>query len=159
MKRVLLLRHAEATPAHGPQQDFERPLSERGRAQALALAQQLAAGGLHVDRLLVSPARRTRETGAIVAAGLGAAERVYHEPALYPGTPESLWATLRQLPEQVCGVLLLAHNPALSMLARELGAVAPGSELPTAGFCMAGFAPPTRWSALRPELACALGRD
>ncbi len=156
MKRVLMLRHAEATPAQGAEQDFERPLSERGRAAALAAAQQIAASGLRFDRLLVSPARRTRETGAIVAARLSAAVRVRDEPALYPGTPESLWATLQQLPEHVRCALLIGHNPALSALARQCRALGPGADLPTAGFCLAGFPASVRWSALEQEQGCAL---
>jgi len=151
-----MLRHAAAEPAEGAAPDFERPLSGRGRAEALAAAQQLAASGLRVDRLLVSPAVRARETGVIVAARLGAAELVRHEPALYPGTPESLWATLQQLPEQVQCALLIGHNPALSALARECHAAPPGAELPTAGLCLAGFPASVRWSALSPQQGGAL---
>lgn len=153
MKRVLLLRHAEATPAQGAQQDFERPLSVNGRAEALAAAGRIAASGLHVDQMLVSPALRTQETGSIVATRLGAAARVRYEPSLYPGTSESLWAALQQLPEPVHCALLIGHNPALSALARQCGAAA---ELPTAGLYLAGFPASIQWSALQPEQACAL---
>jgi phosphohistidine phosphatase len=156
MKRVLMMRHAEAKPAQGGEQDFERPLSQRGRAAALAAARQIAASGLAIDRLLVSPARRTLETGAIVAAELGAAVPVRHEAALYPGTPESLWATLQQLPEHVRCALLIGHNPALSALAHQCRAADPGADLPTAGFCLAGFPASVRWSALKQEQGSAL---
>ena len=150
MKRVLLLRHAEASPAQGAQPDIERPLTARGRAEALTATQRIAAGGLHIDVLYVSPAVRTRETAMIVAAGLDAAGRVQVEPALYPGTPESLWATLQKTDEQVRCALLVGHNPSLSALARQCSASAPGSELPTAGLCLAAFPGTIHWSALRP---------
>src|ERR1700690_254060 len=156
MKRVLLLRHAEATPAQEHEQDFDRPLSERGRTAAHAATQRIAASQLRIDILYVSPAVRARETAQIVAAGLDATDRIRIEPALYPGTPESLWATLQQMDEQVRYALLIGHNPALSALAVQWRLCAPGPELPTAGLCMAGFPPGIRWSALRPEQAGAL---
>jgi phosphohistidine phosphatase SixA len=62
-----------------------------------------------------------------------------------------LWASLQQLPERVRCALLIGHNPALSALARQCRAAQPGAELPTAGFCLAGFPARVRWSALSPE--------
>lgn len=156
MKRVLLLRHAEATAAHSNGQDFDRPLSERGRAAAQAVTQRIASSLLRIDILQVSPAVRTRETAQIVAAGLDAADRIRLVDALYPGTPESLWTTLQQMDEQVRCALLIGHNPALSALAGQWRLSPPGTELATAGLCMAGFPPDILWSALRPEQACSL---
>jgi len=150
-----LLRHAEATPAQGWQQDVERPLSLRGRADAQAATVRIAASGLAVDRILVSPALRARDTGAIVAAGLNAVERLHVVPLLYPGTAESLWTALQQLPSAVQCVLLIGHNPALSALARQCGA-APDSELPTAALYLAGLPDSMDWSALTPDRAYAI---
>jgi phosphohistidine phosphatase len=156
MKRVLLLRHAEARAAQGNEPDFDRPLTERGRGAAHAAAQRLATSRLRIDVLCVSPAVRTRQTAQIVAAGLDAAERIRLEPSLYPGTAEHLWAALQQLDERVHCALLIGHNPSLSVLAGQWGLCAPGSELPTAGLCLAGFPPDLRWSALRADQASPL---
>ena len=77
---ILLIRHAE----HG---DYDVrlsgrrpgvPLSERGRAQAAALARRLARAG--IDRIQASPLERTRETAAAIAAAC--AVPVRDEPAL-----------------------------------------------------------------------------
>jgi phosphohistidine phosphatase len=156
MKRVLLLRHAEARAAQGTEADFDRPLSERGRSAAHAAAQRIATSGLHIDVLYVSPAARTLQTAQIVAAGLAAAERLRLEPTLYPGTPEHLWAALQRLDEQVRCALLVGHNPSLSVLAGRWGLCAPGRELPTAGLGLAGFPPDIRWSALTWDQATPL---
>ena len=104
----------------------------------------------------MSPAVRTRETALIVAAGLDIEGRMRIEPALYPGTPDSLWATLQRSDEPLRCALLVGHNPSLSALARQCAAIAPGHDLPTAGLCLAGFPVGIRWSALRPEQARAL---
>ena len=70
MKRLLLLRHAAAEPADAGTEDIDRPLSPRGRGEALEVADRIARAGLRCDALLVSPALRTRETATIVAAEL-----------------------------------------------------------------------------------------
>jgi phosphohistidine phosphatase len=159
MKRILLLRHAEAAPSQDARQDFERPLAARGRAQAAAVAQRIVQAGLQVDLLLVSPALRTRATAEIIEAALDAAGRcgrVQFEPSLYPGTPENLWDALQQLPETVRCALLIGHNPALTALARILHVLEDDHELPTAGLRLAGFPAALHWGAMRPEQACAL---
>jgi phosphohistidine phosphatase SixA len=73
--RLLLVRHARAGDrGHGPS-DLERPLDERGVAQAAALPQLLgplldAAGGTAVD-VHSSPALRCVQTVAPLGAALG----------------------------------------------------------------------------------------
>jgi phosphohistidine phosphatase len=153
MKRVVLLRHAEAIPAQAEQRDFDRPLNERGRAAARAVARRLATSQLPIGVLYVSPAARTRETAQIIAARIDAADRIQLESALYPGTPESLWATLQQTDERVHCALLIGHNPAVSTLAAQCSPGSAERELPTAGWCLVGFPPGIPWNALRREQA------
>jgi broad specificity phosphatase PhoE len=50
------------------QSDF--PLSEKGRAQARALAARWLAEGLHFDTVITSPLSRARETAEIIATAL-----------------------------------------------------------------------------------------
>ena len=76
MGRLILVRHGEPTNAWGEVGD--PGLSERGRAQAEAVAEELAALG--PLPIVVSPTRRTRETAAPLERRWGAAGRV--EPAV-----------------------------------------------------------------------------
>ena len=70
---ILLIRHGESTwNAQRRWQGWgDPPLSERGRAQAAALAAQLAGRG--VARLVSSDLARAAQTAAIVGAALGVA--------------------------------------------------------------------------------------
>jgi broad specificity phosphatase PhoE len=71
------MRHGEtyepqlATPMASAAEDPDLPLTDRGRAQAEAVAKALAGVGL--DGAVASPFRRSRETAAIVAGSLGLA--------------------------------------------------------------------------------------
>src|SRR5262249_17415911 len=60
---LYLNRHGEATPL-GPDiaADDARPLTDKGKAQAAALAQALQRAGVTLDRLITSPLLRARQT-------------------------------------------------------------------------------------------------
>jgi broad specificity phosphatase PhoE len=71
---ITLLRHAESTGNAEKllQGQMDYPLSERGRAQAAALAQRWQAEGVAFDRVVASPLLRARETAEIILATLPA---------------------------------------------------------------------------------------
>jgi probable phosphomutase (TIGR03848 family) len=79
---VLLVRHG-ATPTTGkvlPGQAAGLHLSERGRAQAAAVAERIGALGKAPTAVYASPLERTRETAAPIARALGV--RVRTAPGL-----------------------------------------------------------------------------
>ncbi|MGA2023408.1 MAG: histidine phosphatase family protein [Steroidobacteraceae bacterium] len=153
MKRLALLRHAEAEAARAGLPDVKRALTARGRTEALDAAQCVAIAGLRIDALLVSPAVRTRETALIVAAELDLSDELRFEAALYLGSLEALWLPLRGCQESLGTVLMVGHNPALSALARQLHRGGGNLELRTAGLCSIEFDQDVTWKDLRPECA------
>jgi len=71
--RMLLIRHGQSLGnIEGRIQDGTDPLTERGRAQARALAAALAVRG-DLTHLYTSPLARARETAEIVGAAVGVA--------------------------------------------------------------------------------------
>ena len=94
MKRLTLMRHAEARWKDADLSDLERPLNRRGNAAAESMARRLLELQLVPDLLLVSPARRTRQTAEILARELSIpARRVLHEDALYLASAATRLAT------------------------------------------------------------------
>lgn len=114
MRQVILLRHAHAEPASPGQADLDRPLSPVGLAEAEAAGRWLAGQGLQPDRVLCSPARRTRETLEAVLGIIGYAEQRLDE-SIYEATPGTLIGLL-QGQEDVERLLLVGHNPGLERL-------------------------------------------
>lgn len=157
MRQLHLLRHAEALPAAQGAEDRDRPLSEQGRAQARMAAERLRGSGALPDRVLASPARRTRETATIVCAALSLPEPRY-EATLYPGSTRTLLKALRALEAGVQAVLLVGHNPAISELLDRLAGPGAGTthqyvqgfSLPTAGLATLQIQT-NDWAALGPE--------
>lgn len=114
MRTLILLRHAHAEPAAMGQADVDRPLSPEGLAEAEAAGRWLAEHGLVPDRVLCSPARRTRETLEAVLGIVGFVEQRL-EAGIYEATPGAL-AALADAHREVERLLLVGHNPGLERL-------------------------------------------
>lgn len=67
---LYLIRHADAVPLGegGILEDSERPLTDTGKGQAKALAAALSKRGVHLSRVLTSPALRARQTAELMLA-------------------------------------------------------------------------------------------
>ncbi|WP_302141529.1 CHAD domain-containing protein [Halomonas alkalicola] len=149
MLELYLLRHAKAKRGGSELPDADRPLSQRGRRQAAAMAPALMRWRAFEGEVFSSPARRTRETLEEMAAALpegtlGSVARF--DEALYTFDGEALRDWLQTLPEGNRRVLMVGHNPALLELARWLSPVAPDS-LPTGGLLHLSL-PGETWQAL-----------
>ena len=151
---LLLLRHAEAEAAPPGLADMDRPLSVRGRTEALDAADCIAAAELRIDAMLVSPALRTRETAVIVAAELDIADDFHYESALYLGAPEALLPPLQRCAADAQTVLMVGHNPGLSALAQQFMGGTQRIEMRSAGLCRIDFEH-NLWRQVRPEVAVA----
>ena len=115
MRELVLLRHAHAEPASAGQSDMDRPLSPEGLAEAEAAGRWLAENKLIPDRVLCSPARRTRETVEAVLAAVGYVDQRLDD-GIYDATPGTL-AALADAHREADRLLLVGHNPGLEQLA------------------------------------------
>jgi phosphohistidine phosphatase len=156
MKRLLLMRHAHAEAAEAGVEDIDRPLSARGRDEALDAAERIAEARLRCDALLVSPARRTRDTATLVAAKLDFPQRLTIDPELYPGDPDSIQQALGRCPDRFRTVLIVGHNPGISEFAQRFNGTPTPVDLHTAGLCLIDFPADASWGELTAELAIEL---
>ena len=135
MHELLLFRHADAEARSAHVSDFQRPLSDIGRAAAQSAARRLARMPWQPQRLLYSPAQRTAETAAILAAALELdGKRLQALPALYLATPDTLRAELKDHHGEAQRLLIVGHNPGLSEFGARLAARYAGQMLPTAAY-------------------------
>lgn len=119
MRTLLVLRHAKSSWAVPGQTDFERPLSERGDAQLVRLRSFLQAEGIRAERVLCSPAARTRATLDGILSALGEPPVAYDD-TLYNGTVDGYRAALSACTDN--HLLLVGHNPTCDELVRHLAA-------------------------------------
>jgi phosphohistidine phosphatase SixA len=120
--KLILVRHAHSDPG---EPDELRPLSGRGREEARALGERLAAE--RPDLVLSSPLLRARETGAAIAKAAGVELRI--DERLAPGAAaEDVLAAVEGAGETIVTV---GHQPDCSEIALALTGADPG--FPTAG--------------------------
>jgi phosphohistidine phosphatase len=118
-RTLVLLRHAKAERPDRYPRDIDRPLSARGRADAAAAGRWLADQGIFPDLVLCSPSVRTRQTWEAAGPALGDAPVVY-ETLLYIGGVDEALELVRQAEATVSTVLMIGHNPTLSILSAVL---------------------------------------
>ena len=117
-RRLVVMRHAKAEQ-DGPT-DFERPLAERGRRDALAAGEWLAAQGVTPSHALVSAALRTQQTWESVSAGAGWSLSPDLDRGLYAAGPESALDIVRLVADSVESLIVIGHNPTMAVLAQVL---------------------------------------
>ena len=117
LRRITLLRHGHADEQSD---DFARRLSVAGRAAAVRAGEQLRDTGWQPAHVLSSAAPRALETAELAAKALGFTGRIVVDKSLYLASDAQCLAALRQVPSNATSVLLVAHNPGLTRLARDL---------------------------------------
>jgi len=118
MRELILLRHAHAEAGAAGTADADRPLSRQGLAEAEAAGRWLKEHGHLPDRVLVSPARRARETLEEVLRQIGYVEQ-RQDQRIYDATPGTLMQVVDELRDQP-RVMLVGHNPGLEQMAALL---------------------------------------
>jgi phosphohistidine phosphatase len=137
VRTLVLLRHAKSAHPEGVA-DPDRPLTERGHADAAAAGAWLLSRGLLPTRVLCSPARRTRETWHSVRVALGdtaSSAEVVMEPALYDYGATTALDLIRATGPEVEVLMVIGHNPTVSMISGLLDPEA-DVELRTGGLAL-----------------------
>jgi phosphohistidine phosphatase len=151
-RTLVLMRHAKAEPPDNYPEDIDRPLSRRGRADAEAAGKWLVERGLVPDQVLCSAAVRTRETWQCVSAAVGAVP-VNYEQSLYLSNAVEALELIQQTDVSVGTLLVVGHNPAMSVLSalldRDSGIS--GDGLHTSGLAVHRF--DDAWGALDAQSA------
>ena len=129
MHRLVLVRHAEAGPAPV---DADRRLTGRGEREAAAVGRWLAGSGTVPDRVVVSPARRARQTWDSAAGALDAAPTTVLDDRVLDNTTDAVLDLVRTTDEEVGTLLVVGHNPSLGSLAAALDPSRP--DVPRSGF-------------------------
>ncbi|MFF0340646.1 SixA phosphatase family protein [Kribbella sp. NPDC004875] len=118
-RTLVLLRHAKAVPPE-TMPDFERPLADRGRADASAAGRYLVAQGIEPDLVLCSPSKRTRETWKYVAEAGVTAKDVWYDKRIYNADTEGILDVIHEAPAEARTVIVVGHAPGIPWLADEL---------------------------------------
>ena len=156
MLTLSLFRHAKSSWANPGQQDFDRPLNERGQDAAPRMGAFMAEHRIAPDLILCSPSVRTRQTLGLVLPHFSPSPTVLYEDAIYLGASSTLLKRVRRVEGDVRHAMIVAHDPGLHQLAMALpGAGDPdvlqalAQKLPTAALVVIVFEG-RGWSKVKP---------
>ena len=116
MLDLYLLRHAKSSWDDASQQDFERPLTDRGRAACALIAEVIKKKGIEFDLILVSTAVRTRQTIELVKERAKISSEVRYDERIYEATVRQLLEVISEIENDRRSVLLVGHNPGIEEL-------------------------------------------
>lgn len=159
MKTLYLLRHAKSSWKDLSLDDFDRPLSGRGRKTGKLMGKFFLEHDIRPDLILCSAAKRTRQTLKLIQENVGYKIPVKFEKGLYMATTEELFKRLGKVGDAVASVMLIGHNPEIQHLALEVAGSGDGDawetmsiKYPTGALAVfeCGI---ERWRDLRPQTA------
>ena len=124
MKTLLIIRHAKSSWDSVNTPDIERPLNDRGKKDAPAMAKRVVKSGVAVDRLVSSPAKRARHTAELFAREFNIKESdivILNE--LYHALPIVFQQVVSHLDDTDNTVAIFSHNPGITAFVNTLGGV------------------------------------
>ena len=118
MKKVFLVRHAKSSWDNPSLRDIERPLNERGLADAPFMAKLAKDKGFTPDAIFTSPAVRALTTANYFKLELGLdGEDFFIRDEIYEAIPQRIINLINTLPEKYSTVMLFGHNPTFTSVA------------------------------------------
>jgi phosphohistidine phosphatase len=121
MKQLLIIRHAKSSWANTGQDDFDRPLNDRGLRDAPVMAQRLLDKNIRIEAFIASPAKRALTTANLFAETFHAANGTLKTvQKLYHAAPMVFFETIAAIDDAVATAAIFSHNPGITAFVNEL---------------------------------------
>jgi phosphohistidine phosphatase len=121
LKTLILIRHAKSSWDDPGLSDFERPLNDRGKKDAPAMADRLYERGIRIDAFITSPARRARKTAEQFAKTYKKAkDALILKTELYMAGDEAFNDVISKINDDADCIAVFSHNPGITDFANSL---------------------------------------
>jgi len=132
-RNLIIIRHSKSSWDNPKLDDHDRPLNERGMANAPEMSSRLKNLNLNPDALFSSTALRAATTAQIFAEALGfPADKITYDSDLYLSSAGMLQDFIAGLVNSLSTVLIFGHNPGLTLLVSQVWGL-PIGNIPTCG--------------------------
>lgn len=133
MKTLILVRHAKSDWGNPGLDDFDRPLNERGKKDAPAMAQRLLDKKIKIDAFIASPAKRAAKTAKFFAeAYKQKKDEIDFREKLYLAEPATFFSVIASTNDKHNTIAVFSHNYGITDFANMLTATRIDN-IPTAG--------------------------
>jgi phosphohistidine phosphatase len=133
LKTLLIIRHAKSS-WENELTDFERPLNERGKKDALMMAQRLIDKKIAIDHFISSPAKRAKQTAeSFCEVFKRKTTDILFIPALYHAPAPVFYDTIKNIDDRFASAAIFSHNNGLTLFVNELTEHVQIDNVPTCG--------------------------
>lgn len=114
MKKLFLVRHAEARDSKSGERDFDRMLTSKGMQDASRLGAYIYKSKVDLSAIVSSPAERALQTAGLIANQNKFPEhQIVLEEDLYEASVRILLNLINNFRDEWDNVVLIAHNPVI----------------------------------------------
>lgn len=115
MKTLFLIRHAKSSWDDPSQNDFDRPLNDRGKKDAPKMAKRLSDKKINIEIFISSPAKRAKRTATYFIEEFGGKEKeIVINNILYEASPHAFFASVIEIDDRFDSAALFSHNPGIT---------------------------------------------
>ncbi|MFC0773749.1 SixA phosphatase family protein [Terrimonas alba] len=121
MKTLLLVRHAKSSWDDFSINDIDRPLNDRGKKDAPAMAKRLRDKDIKIDAFISSPAKRARKTAEAFAKEYKEEKQnIVFIDELYLASPSTFFDVISKTDDQFKTIAVFSHNDGVTSFANML---------------------------------------
>lgn len=132
MKTLYVIRHAKSSWGDFTQQDFDRPLNERGKKDAPVMAKRLLDAGIKIDCFISSPAKRAHKTCKLFCEAYDYKEdNIKLIPELYHASSAVFYEVIEGIDDRCSSAAIFSHNPGITDFVNSLGLNVQIDNMPT----------------------------
>ena len=129
--KLFLVRHAKSSWDETQLNDFDRPLSKRGKRNAPKMAIHLKDGNYTINEFVSSPALRARQTAELMLEEMSINKKsIRVEDDLYHGYIDDFLNVLKRCRRN--SIVIFGHNPGIQSFSQWLCSE-PNNNFPTCG--------------------------
>jgi phosphohistidine phosphatase len=133
-KTLLLIRHAKSSWDVSTLNDFDRPLSDRGKKDAPAMARRLIHKKINIDAFVSSPAKRAKKTAELFCREYEKKEGdIIFITKLYHASPDIFFDVIAGLDNHLNTVAIISHNMGITEFVNLLVKDVRIDNMPTCG--------------------------
>lgn len=121
MKKLYIIRHAKSSWENFTVPDFDRPLNDRGKADAPEMAKRLIERKIKIDAFVSSPAKRAKKTAKLFAKAFDVKEEdIILLDRLYEASVATFFEVVTTLSDKFDSVAIFSHNPGITDFVNRL---------------------------------------
>lgn len=134
MKTLLLIRHAKSSWANLGETDFDRSLNDRGKREAVEMAEKLVSHSIKINAFVSSTAKRARKTckAFLEAYGKKTEDMILVEKLYHPA-PHAFYEVIKELNDGDDNVAIFSHNPGITEFVSTVCGKVRIVDMPTCG--------------------------